>query len=129
MFQRVWVAIGLVGIVTGHVLAQDADQVAMGEQVFKRCVVCHKIGEGAENGTGPALTGVIGRTAGAAEGFDFSDAMVAVGEDGLVWDDENLMSYLANPKAMVPGTKMIFAGLKSEDDRRAVIAYMTASGG
>jgi cytochrome c len=129
MFHRIWVAIGIAGVIASPLSAQDADQVAAGEKVFKRCVVCHKIGEDAKNGVGPALEGVIGRTAGTGEGFDYSDPMVAAGEDGLVWDDETLSSYLTNPKAVVPGTKMSFAGLKSEDDRRAVIAYIEASGG
>ena len=55
---------------------------------------------------------MIGRTAGTGEGFNYSDAMVEAGEGGLVWNDETLHAYLENPKAMVPGTKMVFAGLK-----------------
>ena len=55
--------------------------------------------------------------------------MKQAGEGGLVWSNDTLFAYLENPKAMVPGTKMAFAGLKSEDDRHAVIAYIDAHGG
>ena len=99
------------------------------QKVFKRCAVCHKIGEGAKNGAGPSLEGVIGRTAGTEEGFSYSKPMVEAGQAGLVWNDETLFEYLADPKAMVKGTKMVFAGLKSEEDRHAVIAYIEANGG
>jgi cytochrome c len=126
---RITPAIALAGLLAAPALAQDADLVAHGEKVFKRCAVCHKIGDGAANAAGPSLEGVIGRTAGTGEGFAYSDAMVEAGAGGLVWNDETLSEYLTNPKAMVKGTKMVFAGLKSEDDRSAVIAYIEANGG
>ncbi len=129
MLQRTLVAIGVAAMLAAPALAQDADLVTQGEKVFKRCAACHKIGEGAKNSVGPSLEGVIGRTAGTGEDFNYSDAMVAAGEDGLVWDDASLLEYLADPRAVVKGTKMTFAGLKSEDDRLAVIAYIEASGG
>jgi cytochrome c len=108
--------------------AQD-DLVTEGEKVFKRCAACHQIGEGAESRVGPPLEGVIGRTAGTYEGFKYSDAMVEAGAGGLVWNDETLHQYLENPKAMVKGTKMAFAGLRKQEDRDAVIAYIEANGG
>jgi cytochrome c2 len=88
------------------------DDPAAGEKVFKRCTARHAIGEGAQNKVGPELNGLIGRAAGSLEGFSYSDAMVEAGAGGLVWSAETLSTYLENPKAMVPGTKMTFGGLK-----------------
>ena len=82
-----------------------------------------KIGPGPDNEVGLSLNGLIGRTAGTEAGFTYSDAMKQAGEGRLVWSNDTLFAYLENPKAMVPGTKMAFAGLKSEDDRYAVIAW------
>ena len=109
--------------------AQDADLAAKGEKVFKRCAACHMVGEGAENRVGPEMNGLNGRVAGSLPDFKYSDAMVKAGQDGLVWTDDTLFQYLENPKKLVPGTKMAFAGLKSEDDRHAVIAYIDTHGG
>lgn len=108
--------------------AQD-DQVAAGEKVFKKCAACHAIGDGATNRVGPELNGLIGRTAGTAPGFSYSDAMKAAGAGGLVWNSDTLHTYLEKPKAMVPGTKMTFAGLPKPEDRDAVIAYIARAGG
>ncbi len=112
------------GLGASGAFAQDADMVAAGEKVFKRCAACHMVGEGAKNRVGPELTDVIGRTAGTVEDFKYSDAMIEAGANGLVWDHEQLAAYLENPKGMVPGTKMAFAGLKKEEDREAVVAYI-----
>ncbi|MER2510266.1 MAG: cytochrome c family protein [Amaricoccus sp.] len=109
--------------------AQDADIAAKGEKIFKRCAACHMVGEGAENRVGPEMNGLNGRVAGTLPDFKYSDAMVEAGKGGLVWNDETLFQYLENPKKLVPGTKMAFAGLKSEDDRHAVIAYIDTHGG
>ncbi|MFO1104705.1 MAG: cytochrome c family protein [Amaricoccus sp.] len=122
-------AVALGALWAGAALAQDADLDAKGAKVFRRCAACHKIGPGADNEVGPSLNGLIGRTAGTEAGFTYSDAMKQAGEGGLVWSNDTLFAYLENPKAMVPGTKMAFAGLKSEDDRHAVIAYIDAHGG
>jgi cytochrome c len=111
----------------GAALAQaDEALVADGEKVFRRCAACHQVGEGAENKVGPELADVIGRTAGSVPDFDYSDAMVAAGEGGMVWTEETLDPYLANPKAVVKGTSMAFAGLRKEEDRQAVIAYIAS---
>jgi cytochrome c len=111
------------------VLAQDADLAAEGQKVFRRCAACHQIGPDATNRVGPSLEGVIGRAAGTAPDFTYSDAMIEAGKNGLVSNDETLHEYLADPKAMVKGTKMAFAGLKKEEDHDAVIAYIEANGG
>jgi cytochrome c len=98
------------------VAAADA---AKGEKVFAKCKGCHKLD--GNNGTGPHLDGVVGRPIGAAEGFGYSGAMSGHGGE---WSIDNLSAFLTNPKAFVPGTKMSFTGLKSDDDRANLIAYL-----
>jgi cytochrome c len=98
---------------------------AAGEKVFKKCKACHSLEEGKKK-VGPSLFGVMGKPAGAVDGFKYSKAMLA---SGLTWDDETLAKYLTKPKALVPKTKMSFAGLKKEADVANVIAYMKANGG
>ena len=80
-----------------------------------------------ESGRGPAQNGVYGSKAGTRAGYNFSPAMKEAGGKGLVWNDANLDKYLENPKAIVPGTKMVFPGLKNEKDRQDVIAYLKAN--
>ncbi len=110
----------------GPAMAQDEALVEDGEKVFRRCAACHQVGADAENKVGPQLANVIGRTAGSLEDFDYSDAMIAAGEGGMVWTEETLDPYLANPRGVVKGTSMAFAGLKKEEDRAAVIAYIAS---
>ncbi len=104
--------------------AADPELIAAGENVFKKCKACHQVGDGAANKTGPQLNGIMGRTAGTVEGFKYSPAMTEAGEGGLVWNTETLAEFLAKPKDFVKGTKMSFAGLRKEDDIRAVEAYL-----
>ena len=99
-------------------LAADA---AAGEKAFAVCKACHKVGEGAKNGVGPTLNGVVGRAAGSAEGFNYSDAMKS---SGITWDEDNLKEYIKNPKEKVPGNKMAFAGVKDEEKVENIIEYL-----
>ena len=94
-----------------------------GKTIFKKCAACHTVVEGKKK-IGPSLHGVIGRTAGTAEGFKYSKAMKAYGESGVVWSAETLDVYLVAPRKVVKGTKMSFPGLKNEADRANVIAYL-----
>lgn len=114
--------------IAGTASAQD-ELVAKGEKVFRRCAACHTIGPDAKNRVGPELNGLIGRTAGSLEGYSYSDAMVEAGAGGMVWNEETLHTYLADPRGAVKGTKMAFAGLKKPDEVDAVIAYIEAAGG
>lgn len=98
---------------------------AAGEKVFKKCSACHKVGDGAKNAVGPTLNNVVGHPAAKVEGFKYSKTLLSMGEDGLIWNEDALNEFLASPKAYAKGTKMAFAGLKSEDDRAAVIAYLS----
>ena len=102
----------------GAAAAQDA---AAGEKVFAKCKICHQIGEGAKNMVGPVLNGVVGRHAGTYPDYHYSDANK---NSGITWDEATLQEYLKDPKAKVPGTKMVFPGLKSDDDIANVIAYL-----
>ncbi|MHA6688146.1 c-type cytochrome [Mesorhizobium sp. A556] len=101
-----------------------AGDLAAGEQVFKRCKACHAVGESAKHRVGPELNDLIGRMAGTAEGYRYSSAMEKAGAGGLVWNAETLAQFLDDPKGMVKGTKMSFAGLKKQADIDNVIAYV-----
>jgi cytochrome c len=101
-------------------LVSQADP-SKGEGVFKKCAACHKV-DGTD-GVGPHLNGVVGRDAGSVEGFAYSDAMVEHGP----WTPEALFAFLEDPKGVMSGTKMSFAGLKKEEDRADVIAYLQAT--
>jgi cytochrome c len=106
----------------GAAAAQDA---AAGEKVFAKCKICHQIGEGAKNMVGPVLNGVVGRPAGTYPGYNYSEANKT---SGITWDETNLKAYLKNPREKVPGTKMVFPGLPSDDDIANVIAYLKQFG-
>jgi cytochrome c len=98
----------------------DGDPKA-GEAVFKKnCAVCHTT-EAGKNKIGPSLNGVVGRRSASIAGFAYSDAMKKADK---TWDEATLDTYLANPRELVPGSKMIFVGLKNEADRKNVIAYL-----
>ena len=103
---------------TGAALAQD---VAAGEKVFAKCKACHQIGETAKNAVGPVLNGLMGRKTGAIEGFNYSDANK---ESGLTWDEATFKEYIRNPKAKIPGTKMVFAGLQKDEDVDNIFAFI-----
>ncbi len=100
----------------------DAD-VAAGEKIFTtKCKVCHMVGPTAKNFVGPNLNGLAGRKAGTEEGYSYSDAMKG---SGLTWDEATFKEYIKDPKAKVPGIKMIFAGLPKEADEENLYAYLS----
>jgi cytochrome c len=98
--------------------AQDP---AAGEDVFKKCRACHQVGETAKNAVGPKLNGIIGRTAGSVDGFNYSPANK---NSGVTWSDENFKKYIVDPKAFMPGNKMAFAGVKDEKDVADLLAFL-----
>ncbi len=103
----------------GALAAGDA---AEGEKLFsQKCKVCHQVGEGAKNFVGPELNGIVGRKTGSVPDFNYSEANKS---SGITWDEASLSEFLTNPKAKIPGTKMIFAGLPKESDRENIIAYV-----
>jgi len=102
----------------GEVRAQDA---ATGEKVFGVCKACHQIGETAKNNVGPQLNGIIGRKSGTVESYNYSKANK---ESGITWDEATFREYIKDPKAKIPGTKMIYAGLKDEQKTNDLIAFL-----
>lgn len=93
---------------------------AKGRRVFARCMACHTVQEG-QNRVGPSLYGMVGRPAGTVDGFNYSDANA---NSGITWTEETLFAYLENPQEYMPGTRMIFPGIPSEQDRADIIAYL-----
>ena len=106
----------------GGAQAQDA---AAGEKVFARCRACHQVGEGAKNVIGPQLNGLFGRRAGTVEGYAYSPANKA---SEIVWTDRSFADYIADPKAAMPGNKMIFPGIKRADEVEQLTAYLKLFG-
>jgi cytochrome c len=121
MRQAVMAAIVLAAS-TGAASAQD---VAAGEQSFKKCIACHSIGPGAKNKVGPELNGLDGRKSGSAEGFNYSDANKAA---GITWDEAIFKEYIKDPRGKIPGTKMVFAGIKNEQEVNDLWAYLKQFG-
>jgi len=131
------VAIVVTAISGGASFALDGGDPAKGEQIFKQCMTCHRIGPDAKNLVGPVLTGVIGRQSGTAPGFAYSDLNKHAGEAGLVWSEDLIFEYLPDPNAFLKkfltdkgkadqatgSTKMVFK-LAGEQQRKDVIAYI-----
>src|SRR5919112_2883208 len=112
------VAAALVAVAPGAALAQDA---AAGEKTFAQCRACHQVGPTAKNTVGPVLNGLFGRKAGTVEGYTYSPANK---NSGITWDEATFSEYIKDPKAKVPGTKMVYAGLKDEQRIRDLTAYL-----
>jgi cytochrome c len=105
--------------------AAHAQDVAAGEQSFKKCFPCHSIGEGAKNKVGPELNGLDGRHSGSAPAYNYSDANK---NSGIVWGEATFEEYIKDPRAKVPGTKMIFPGVKNESEIGNLWAYLKRFG-
>ncbi|MDF2618075.1 MAG: cytochrome c class [Xanthobacteraceae bacterium] len=123
--NRFVISAALLALGSTAALAQSpAGDPAKGANVFKKCMACHAVGEGAKNKVGPELNGIIGRKMGSVEGFNYSDTLKEHNAKGDVWTAEILSQYLANPKGYMPGVKMVFAGLPKETDRADLEAYL-----
>ena len=105
-------------ISTGAACAQD---VAAGENSFKKCAICHSIGEGATNKIGPELNGLDGRKSGTVADFSYSDSNK---NSGIVWNEASFKEYIKDPKAKIPDTKMIFAGIKNDKEVDDLWSYL-----
>lgn len=115
-------------LLAGGLAAHADGDAALGKKVFNRCIACHEAATDRDK-IGPHLMGVVGRKAGSAESFQghYSQAMKDAGAAGLVWDEASLAEYLKSPRQKVPGNKMAFGGLTSDDDIANVIAYLKAN--
>jgi cytochrome c len=114
----------LMCVVGGSARGQDAFPAGRpdaGAIVFKKCMACHQIGPNAQNGIAPVLNGVVDRPAGQYPNYSYSSVNKT---SGLVWDERTLFGYLRAPAKVVPGTKMIFSGLKKDQEISDVIAYL-----
>ncbi len=112
-----FLALGVFAVTTES-RAQDA---AAGERVFAQCWACHQVVETAKNAVGPMLNGLFGRKAGTVEGYTYSPANK---NSGITWDEATFRDYVRDPRAKVPGTKMIYAGLKDEQRITDLVAYL-----
>jgi cytochrome c len=118
--MRSWPLAGAILVASlGAAVAQD---IAAGEQSFRKCLPCHAIGEGARNKVGPALNGIDGRKAGTYNGYNYSEANK---NSGIVWNEQTFSEYIKNPMAKIPGTKMAFAGIRNEKEIRDLWAYLS----
>jgi len=102
----------------GVAAAQD---LAAGATSYKKCAACHDVGPTAKNKVGPVLNGLDGRKSGSVAGYNYSDANKA---SGITWNEESFIDYIKDPKAKIPNTKMVFAGIKNETEAKALWAYL-----
>jgi len=112
-------ALGVALALSSQAGAADAEA---GKRVFRQCGACHALD--GKNRVGPHLDGVVDRPVASLEGFRYSKAMVAYGEDGKVWDEDRLAEYLVAPRTAVKGTTMVFAGLKKPQDIANLIEFL-----
>lgn len=117
--RTLMITAGLLLASTAIGLAQDVEK---GEKSFKKCLICHSIGPGAQNKVGPELNGLDGRKAGTAPNYSYSDANK---NSGITWNEANFKEYIKDPKAKVPGTKMIFAGVTNDQEINDLWAYVS----
>jgi cytochrome c len=112
----------VLAVSTGDALAQD---VGAGENSFKKCLPCHAVGADAKNKIGPVLNGLEGRKSGTIEGYTYTEANR---NSGIIWDDATFRDYIRDPRAKIPGTKMVFAGIKNDKEVADLWAYLKQFG-
>jgi cytochrome c len=122
--------LGLIAALAAPMVAATATtaiaaDVENGKAIFNKCRACHMVGENAKNMVGPVLNGLFGRKSGTIEGFNYSEANKS---SGITWDEPTFREYIKNPKAKIPNTKMVFAGLTDDQDIDDLIAYLKQFG-
>lgn len=121
MRRMIFAAVALLG---ATVAASADPDIAKGEQAFKKCMACHMVGPDAKSRVGPPLNGIVGAKWAHFDGYSYSADIKTGGEDGKVWDEPTLDAYLTNPKALAPKGKMAFIGIKSDEERANLIAFL-----
>lgn len=119
MTRLAWIT--LVIAMTALTAPATAQDLAAGDRAFNKCRACHQVGPTARNGVGPKLNGLHDRTSGSVEGFNYSQANK---NSGIVWNEETFGDYIKDPKAKMPGTKMVFAGIQDEQEIKNLIAFL-----
>ena len=116
--RTLMVTAALIAASAGVAMAQDVDK---GANSFKKCLPCHSVGADAKNKVGPVLNGLEGRKSGTIEGYSYSEANK---NSGITWSEDTFKEYITDPRAKIPGTKMVFAGIKSEKERGDLWAFL-----
>ena len=111
-------ATGLVAVLTAPAFAED---LAAGAATFKKCAICHDVGETAKNKVGPQLNGIDGRQSGSVAGYGYSAANKS---SGITWSETTFVEYIKDPRAKIPGTKMVFPGIKNETEAKDLWAFL-----
>lgn len=122
MMIRILIGFSMLAAATVGASAQD---LAAGATSYKKCITCHDIGPTAKNKVGPVLNGLEGRKSGTIAGYNYSSANK---DSGIVWSEETFLEYIRDPKAKIPNTKMVFAGIKNETEARNLWAYIRQFG-
>jgi cytochrome c len=116
--MRILIVVAALAVSAANAEAQD---VAAGENSFKKCLACHSVGADARNKVGPELNGLDGRKSGSAQGFDYSDANKNA---NVTWNEATFSEYIKDPRAKMPGTKMVFVGIRNEKEIADLWAYL-----
>jgi len=125
MIRKMATAMAVLAVTGFAGSAFAAGDAAAGEKIFRKCKACHTIGDGAKNKVGPMLNGIVGNEIASVEKFKYSKAFRAKKDEGFVWTEAELDAFLTKPKKYLPGTKMSFGGLKKEQQRADIIAYLS----
>ena len=116
--MKLWAVAAVIVFTSASAQAQD---LAAGETSFKKCLPCHRVGPEAKNLVGPVLNGLEGRKSGTIENYNYSEANK---NSGIAWSEDTFKEYITDPRAKIPGTKMVFAGIKNEKERGDLWAYL-----
>lgn len=121
----IWKIVVAATALAGLIANAGAQDLSGGEAAFKKCAVCHDVGEKAKNKVGPSLNGLDGRKSGTIDGYNYSEANRS---SGIVWNEAQFLSYIKDPRAKIPATKMVFAGIKNEAEAKTLWTFLKQFG-